>query len=159
MPKKIKEIREIPSKVKEVGEKGEETLEEEISDVEEENFSQFVSAGISAPVLGATEGVQEIPAEEHTQTEIHQPEPTADTPPYVTSRIETPEEEQRRYNPSIERGVIKEGTMQAGPFPEQRDVFRNQELAGMRAGEDRESKYEIKAEMKKETKRRYPWEA
>jgi len=157
MPKKIKEIREIPPKVREVGEKGEETLEEEISDVEEENFSQFVSAGISAPVLEAIEGVQQIPIEEHTQTEIHQPEPT-DAPPYVTNRAGTPEEEQRRYNPSIEGGVIKEGTMQAG-LPEQRDVFRNQELARMRAGEDGESKYEIKAEMKKETKRRYPWEA
>jgi len=138
MAKKVKIIKEISPKKKEI--KTESELEEDISDIEDEEFGEFISTGgASAPVLEASEMTQEIPVEA-----LPTPAPLVGGPEferisYTTGRpvAESEEEMKRKYNPSIEAQPIKEREIIRN-----QQTFRNRELAGIGdSDEEREQKY------------------
>ena len=148
MPK-IKIIREIEPKIKEIKVKAEagkeENLEEEIEDVEEHDFSRFLSTGRFSPMLQA-EGVSQAPIEniENLRASSHEPAPS------MTK--EEADAEAKKYNPSIERsGVISREEQ----FFSQKGFFESPELARLQQGRgQQEPPYELRqVEEKKETHR------
>ena len=153
MPK-IKIIRELAPKIKEIKEKAEagkeEKLEEEIEDVEEQDFSRFISTGKFSPAMQTGEIIPQAPIEniEELRTSSHEPAPQM-----------TKEEaaaEARKYNPSIEEVVPREEQF----FP-QRGFFESPELAHLRRAAPAQGQqpfYERPVEEKKETRRKMPWE-
>jgi len=169
MPKKVKIIKEIPSKVKELKEeeREESELEEDIDESEEENFSEFMEQGgprTAAPLTlvsgQPTSEVEEVPVEPRT-------------PPAGTSRmgeeaearrlyeVRRAEQEEKKYEAIILRGERQKPVKDVRAKPiDQREIRRAQEMEmserALSPEERRERKYRSPAEQKG---KRYAWEA
>lgn len=163
MPK-IKIIREIKPKIREIKKeekKAKENLEGEVESLDSKDFAEFVSSSGKtgnrriAPVLESEEPVVSEPTARTRQTAPQQEAPVSYVPQRQTGQ--TAKELEKKYNPSIERrGSPNE------PIPLARErqgnaITRNPQMEALGGQGEKEYK-ELKQQEKKET-RRYPWES
>jgi len=162
MPKKVKILKEISSKKKEIKKvKGKEdkSLEEEIQETEVQDFQQFVTTGkILSPVLKReVEDIEEISV---SSTSERRTDPTPSTGTSYTPRSQT-QEQGPEYTPSTTGFTA---TMRELSPRTSTGIFHAAEERGRirrSTGEiemNEQEKYKIEKKEPQQKRRKYPWE-
>ena len=160
MRKKIKKIKEISSKVKEIKEKDRESgLEEEISDIDKEDFEEFVSSkSVKAAPLEVRREVRELPA----APPAHRggASQAGEAEPFTYTPRSGEEEKGPSYAPVRRETITPVTSAPVSPVAQREPLFKEPEVVRTNAAPvQEERKYEDTFKLEPEVKgKKYPWE-